>query len=156
VHGHGTDVYVYLQRLSTMAQENLPIFNAVSSAKLTNTATQVSHRWRRGLLMSSFLDFQPFFLVPVLLLRLAFLLTFYMCFILPIILRICAFDCRTGSCTSGCHCSKPKSRLTLIAVTYSHLLFSFFPSASMFIKYRYFVLLNICVQFSFCCVCLVV
>jgi hypothetical protein len=25
-----------------MAQENLPIFNAVSSAKLTNTATQVS------------------------------------------------------------------------------------------------------------------
>jgi hypothetical protein len=41
VHGHGTDVYVYLQRLSSLAQENLPIFNAVSSAKLTNTATQV-------------------------------------------------------------------------------------------------------------------
>ncbi len=42
VHGHGTDVYVYLQRLSSLAQENLPIFNAVSSAKLTNTAIQVT------------------------------------------------------------------------------------------------------------------
>lgn len=42
VHGHGTDVYVYLQRLSSLAQENLPIFNAVSSARLTNTATQAS------------------------------------------------------------------------------------------------------------------
>ena len=41
VHGHGTDVYVYLQRLSSLAQENLPVYNAVSSAKLTNTATQV-------------------------------------------------------------------------------------------------------------------
>jgi hypothetical protein len=35
-------VYVYLQRLSSLAQENLPIFNAVSSAKLTNTAIQVA------------------------------------------------------------------------------------------------------------------
>ena len=35
------DVYVYLQRLSHMAQENLPVYNAVSSAKLRNIATQV-------------------------------------------------------------------------------------------------------------------
>jgi len=41
VDGYGTDVYVYLQRLSHMAQENLPVFNAVSSAKLRNVATQV-------------------------------------------------------------------------------------------------------------------
>eukprot|EP00092_Neocalanus_flemingeri_P026010 GFUD01028191.1.p1 GENE.GFUD01028191.1~~GFUD01028191.1.p1 ORF type:complete len:296 (-),score=72.04 GFUD01028191.1:149-1036(-) len=41
VHGHGTSVYVYLQRLSHMAQENLPVFNAKSSAKLKNIATQV-------------------------------------------------------------------------------------------------------------------
>ena len=39
--GYGTDVYVYLQRLSHMAQENLPVYNAVSSAKLRNIATQV-------------------------------------------------------------------------------------------------------------------
>ena len=39
--GYGTDVYVYLQRLSQMAQENLPVFNAVSSAKLKNISTQV-------------------------------------------------------------------------------------------------------------------
>ena len=62
VDGHGTDVYVYLQRLSHLAQENLPVFNAgndqseacvnqsehhvfsVSSAKLRNIATQV-HDW---------------------------------------------------------------------------------------------------------------
>lgn len=41
VDGYGTDAYVYLQRLSHMAQENLPIFNAVSSAKLKSVATQV-------------------------------------------------------------------------------------------------------------------
>ena len=41
VDGYGTDVYVYLQRLSHMAQENLPVFNAMSSAKLKNVATQV-------------------------------------------------------------------------------------------------------------------
>ena len=41
VDGYGTDVYVYLQRLSHMAQENLPVFNAVSSAKLKNISTQV-------------------------------------------------------------------------------------------------------------------
>jgi len=41
VHGFGTDTYVYLQRLSYMAQENLPIYNAVSSAKLKSIATQV-------------------------------------------------------------------------------------------------------------------
>merc|ERR1739845_81191 len=41
VDGYGTDVYVYLQRLSHMAQENLPVFNAVSSAKLQNISTQV-------------------------------------------------------------------------------------------------------------------
>jgi len=44
VDGYGTDVYVYLQRLSHMAQENLPVYNAVSSAKLRNIATQV-HDW---------------------------------------------------------------------------------------------------------------
>ena len=38
---YGTNVYVYLQRLSHMAQENLPVYNAVSSAKLRNIATQV-------------------------------------------------------------------------------------------------------------------
>merc|ERR1712095_144355 len=41
VDGFGTDAYVYLQRLSHMAQENLPVYNAVSSAKLRNIATQV-------------------------------------------------------------------------------------------------------------------
>lgn len=41
VDGYGTDVYVYMQRLSHMAQENLPVYNAVSSAKLRNIATQV-------------------------------------------------------------------------------------------------------------------
>jgi len=41
VDGHGTDVYVYLQRLSHNAQENLPVYNHVSSAKLTATSTQV-------------------------------------------------------------------------------------------------------------------
>ena len=44
VDGYGTDVYVYLQRLSHLAQENLPVYNAVSSAKLRNSATQV-HDW---------------------------------------------------------------------------------------------------------------
>jgi len=39
--GFGTDVHVYLQRLSHMAQENLPVYNVVSSNKLTMTATQV-------------------------------------------------------------------------------------------------------------------
>ena len=42
VDGYGTDVYVYLQRLSHLAQENLPVYNAVSSAKLRNSATQVN------------------------------------------------------------------------------------------------------------------
>ena len=41
VDGYRTDIYVYLQRLSHMAQENLPVFNAVSSAKLKNISTQV-------------------------------------------------------------------------------------------------------------------
>jgi len=41
VDGLGTDVYVYLQRLSSMAQENLPVFNTMSSARLKNVATQV-------------------------------------------------------------------------------------------------------------------
>ena len=40
--GYGTDVYVYLQRLSHMAQENLPVYNAKSSARLKNVATQVA------------------------------------------------------------------------------------------------------------------
>lgn len=41
VDGFGTDVYVYLQRLSHMAQENLPVYNYVSSSKLLATSTQV-------------------------------------------------------------------------------------------------------------------
>merc|ERR1740131_131869 len=41
VDGFGTDVYVYLQRLSHMAQENLPVYNHVSSSKLLATSTQV-------------------------------------------------------------------------------------------------------------------
>jgi len=41
VDGYGTDVYVYLQRLSHMAQENLPVYNAMSSAKLQSVSTQV-------------------------------------------------------------------------------------------------------------------
>jgi len=41
VDGYGTDTYIYLQRLSHMAQENLPVFNAVSSAKLKSVATQI-------------------------------------------------------------------------------------------------------------------
>jgi len=41
VDGYGTDVYVYLQRLSHKAQENLPVYNAMSSAKLQNISTQV-------------------------------------------------------------------------------------------------------------------
>jgi len=41
VDGYGTDAYVYLQRLSHMAQENLPIYNAMSSAKLQSVSTQV-------------------------------------------------------------------------------------------------------------------
>jgi len=45
VDGYGTDAYIYLQRLSHMAQENLPVFNAVSSAKLKSVATQVPDCW---------------------------------------------------------------------------------------------------------------
>jgi len=41
VDGFGTDVYVYLQRLSHLAQENLPVYNIVSSSKLLATSTQV-------------------------------------------------------------------------------------------------------------------
>ena len=41
VDGYGTDVYVYLQSLSHMATENLPVYNAVSSARLQSIATQV-------------------------------------------------------------------------------------------------------------------
>jgi len=41
VDGFGTDVYVYLQRLSHLAQENLPVYNVVSSSKLLQTSTQV-------------------------------------------------------------------------------------------------------------------
>lgn len=41
VDGYGTDVFVYLQSLSHMAQENLPVYNAVSSARLQSVATQV-------------------------------------------------------------------------------------------------------------------
>merc|ERR1719150_479028 len=44
VHGHGTTVYVYLQRLSHLATENIPVYNARSSARLKNVATQV-HDW---------------------------------------------------------------------------------------------------------------
>ena len=44
VDGHGTNVYVYLQRLSHRAQENIPVYNARSSARLKNVATQV-HDW---------------------------------------------------------------------------------------------------------------
>ena len=65
MHGHGTTVYVYLQRLSHLATENIPvynarynvylyniihllynvlIYNARSSARLKNVATQV-HDW---------------------------------------------------------------------------------------------------------------
>jgi len=47
VDGYGTDAYIYLQRLSHMAQENLPVFNAVSSAKLKSVATQVPD-WTDG------------------------------------------------------------------------------------------------------------
>lgn len=47
VDGYGTDTYVYLQRLSHMAQENLPVFNASSSAKLKSVATQVPD-WTDG------------------------------------------------------------------------------------------------------------
>jgi len=41
VDGHGTDTYVYLQRLSHMATENLPVFNSSSSNKLRSISTQV-------------------------------------------------------------------------------------------------------------------
>ena len=41
VHGYGTNVYVYLQRLSHMAQENIPVYNTRSSSRLKNVATQV-------------------------------------------------------------------------------------------------------------------
>lgn len=41
VDGYGTDTYIYLQRLSSNAIENLPIFNTVSKDKLMNVATQV-------------------------------------------------------------------------------------------------------------------
>jgi len=41
VDGYGTDTYIYLQRLSSLAIENLPIFNSVSKDKLVNIATQV-------------------------------------------------------------------------------------------------------------------
>jgi len=41
VHGYGTNVYVYLQRLSHMAQENIPVYNTRSSSRLKNIATQV-------------------------------------------------------------------------------------------------------------------
>ena len=34
-------MFVYLQSLSHMAQENLPVYNAASSARLTSVATQV-------------------------------------------------------------------------------------------------------------------
>ena len=42
VDGHGTNVYVYLQRLSHRAQENIPVYNARSSKRLKNVATQVA------------------------------------------------------------------------------------------------------------------
>jgi len=41
VDGHGSDVYIYLQSLSHLAQENLPVYNTVSIAKLQSLATQV-------------------------------------------------------------------------------------------------------------------
>jgi len=41
VHGYGTDVYVYLQSLSHLAQENLPVYNANSMSKLKNIGLQV-------------------------------------------------------------------------------------------------------------------
>ena len=58
VDGYGTDTYIYLQvlsrfqicpvlilnslqRISSMAVENLPVFNSVSKDKLMNIATQV-------------------------------------------------------------------------------------------------------------------
>jgi len=41
VDGYGTDTYIYLQRLSKNAVENLPVFNSVSKDKLMNIATQV-------------------------------------------------------------------------------------------------------------------
>ncbi|XP_023331729.1 pyruvate dehydrogenase (acetyl-transferring) kinase, mitochondrial [Eurytemora carolleeae] len=41
VDGLGIDVYVYLHRISQLAQENLPVYNHVSSTKLTSTSTQV-------------------------------------------------------------------------------------------------------------------
>ena len=47
VDGYGTDVYVYLQSLSHNAMENLPVYNAVSSAKLQAVATQVPD-WTSG------------------------------------------------------------------------------------------------------------
>jgi len=41
VDGHGTDTYVYLQRLSHMATESLPVYNSSSSARLKSISTQV-------------------------------------------------------------------------------------------------------------------
>ena len=52
VDGYGTDVYVYFQRLSHMAQENLPVFNAVSSA-----SSGISpHRSRTGQIRRRYSD----------------------------------------------------------------------------------------------------
>jgi len=41
VDGYGTDTYVYLQRLSHLATENLPVYNSSSSARLKSISTQV-------------------------------------------------------------------------------------------------------------------
>ena len=47
VDGYGTDTYIYLQRLSSNAVENLPVFNSVSKDKLMNIATQVIFDWSK-------------------------------------------------------------------------------------------------------------
>ena len=38
---HGTDVYIYLQRLSHMAKETLPVYNVASTARLQSMGRTV-------------------------------------------------------------------------------------------------------------------
>ena len=39
--GYGTDVYIYLQRLSHMAKEILPVYNVASTARLQSMGRTV-------------------------------------------------------------------------------------------------------------------
>ena len=41
VDGYGTDVYIYLQRLSHMAKEILPVYNVASTARLQSMGRTV-------------------------------------------------------------------------------------------------------------------